>query len=177
MISFVADRIISANERRLGVELDYVRHIAKTNFGLLTRYGKIFAWLDPRRHAKAEAIAVARLRAALALDCGTCVRAEINLARAAGMNKLTIANVLKGDFSALGTELSQVAALTDSVIADRADNPEARDAVRATYGEAALIEICYAMSGAAMLPTLKRGLGYATQCDLTGFRDLLEEAA
>ena len=156
MLSTISNRIISANERRLGVDLDYVRHIAKTNFGLLLRYGKIFGWLDPRRHAKAEAIAVARLRAALALDCGTCVRAEVNLARAAGMDGKTIAAILKGDMGSLSDDLVQVAALTDSVIADRTDNADARNAVRAAFGDAALIEICYAMSGAAMLPTLKR---------------------
>lgn len=41
-----------------------------------------------------------------------------------------------------------------------------------TDGDAGLIEPRYAMTGAAILPGIKRAMGYATACEVSLFNDL-----
>lgn len=158
--------LIGRAEKKLGVALDYTRQIAATDIGLLTRYNRLFGFLDPVKHLPKEAYHAARLRGALAADCGTCVEAEINLALAAKLTKAQVRAIVYGEATGV---LADVIALTDAVVRDRVDAPEARDAVKAAYGEAGLIELSYAMNGAALLPGIKRAMGYATQCNLNAF--------
>ncbi len=172
MIAWLLRKLVSRAERRIGVQLDYARKIAETDVGLMLRYGRIFGFLDPNRHVPAEAYHVARLRGAVAADCGTCVEAEINLARKAGVSSELISATLKSDLAALSESLQAVACLADAVTGDRVDAPEARERVLRDYGEAGLIELSFAMNGAALLPGIKRAMGYATTCDLETLRKL-----
>jgi hypothetical protein len=164
--------LLSRNERRLGVTLDYARKIAATSLGLMIRYGKIFDFLDPRRHTTAEAYATARLRGALAADCGTCVKAEVNQARHAGLPDRLIADILLGDVSDLPQALQPVRLLADAVCGQRLDDVEARARIVELFGDKGLIELSFAMNGAAILPGIKRAMGYATACDATVFQEL-----
>ncbi|KIN76804.1 hypothetical protein [Sulfitobacter mediterraneus] len=162
-------KMVKQAENRVGVTFDYVRKIAQTNFGLLLRYNKVFGFLDPRKHLPAPAYHAARLRGALAADCGTCVEAEINLALQAGLSKDLVKAILNGT---LDGPLRAVVALADAVVAAKEDAPEARAEILRAYGEAGLIELSYAMNGAALLPGIKRAMGYATTCNLSMMKAL-----
>lgn len=172
MIRRILLQVISRAETRIGVSLDYARKIAETDAGLMLRYGKIFGFLDPNRKVPVAAYHVARLRGAISADCGTCVEAEINLAKAAGVPAEIIAAALRADHAALGGDLAAVARLADAVVGAREDAPEARAHVQRAYGDAGLIELSFAMTGAALLPGIKRAMGYATTCDLSTLRKL-----
>ena len=172
MIRRILLQVISRAEVRIGVRLDYARKIAETDAGLMLRYGKIFGFLDPNRKVPAAAYHVARLRGAISADCGTCVEAEINLAKAAGVPAAIIDAALRADPAALGADLAAVARLADAVVGARDDAPEARADVQRAYGDAGLIELSFAMTGAALLPGIKRAMGYATTCDLSTLRKL-----
>lgn len=172
MLKTIAHAMIGRAEKQVGVKFDYVHKIADINFGLLTRYNRLFGFLDPNKHAPKEAYHTARIRGAMSADCGTCVEAEINLARKAGLAADLIDAVLTGSYDDLPAGLGATARLADAVTGLRQDDPEAREAIRADYGEAALIELCFAMNGAALLPGLKRGMGYATACDIEMMRKL-----
>jgi len=167
MLHVITSHLISKAEKRLGVPMDHVRAIAAASTNLLNRYRRFFSFLDPNNHAPPEAYYVARIRGAMAADCGTCVETEFNLADQAGVDGKLIAAALRGDLEALGPQLGAVSQLTEAVVANRIDDPDARDAVVAAYGEAGLIEISYAMNGAALLPGIKRAMGYAVACDAT----------
>ncbi|PCI05443.1 MAG: hypothetical protein COB78_02235 [Hyphomicrobiales bacterium] len=166
MLKILAILLIKRAEKRLGVALDYTRHIAQTDIGLLTRYNRIFGFLDPNLKTTPLAYHAARLRGAIAADCGTCVEAEINLAKLSKLDKQTISDLITGNYEALPPEIIAVAELTDAVTARREDAPQAREIVRQQFGEEGLIELSYAMNGAALLPGIKRAMGYATACDL-----------
>ncbi|APG46565.1 hypothetical protein [Phaeobacter porticola] len=170
MLKKIAHFFIRRAERRIGVSLDYSHAIADTDLGLLARYNRVFGFLDPNRHVPAAAYHAARLTGALTADCGTCVEAEINLATAAGLSPDLVKSILRGD--ALEPDLAAVVRLAGAVVGTRSDDPEARELVRAAYGEAGLIELSYAMNGAALLPGIKRAMGYATACDLQLMRRL-----
>ena len=166
MLKFISHYLVGRAEKRIGVELDYAHQIADTDFGLMSRYGKVFAFLDPNKKVPALAYHAARIRGAVGADCGTCVEAEVNLAKASAIATQTIKALLKKDYVDLPPEISAVARLTDAVVLNRQDDPDARAEVQQAYGNAGLIEICYAMNGAALLPGIKRAMGYATHCDL-----------
>lgn len=172
MLRRFAKWIIARAEKRVGVELDYVRKIAGADIGLMMRYGKIFGFLDPNTKVPVTAYHIARLRGAVSADCGTCVEAEINLARAAGVSSDVVSTVLRSDYADLPDDLRAVARLSDAVTGNRADAPEARDVILGVYGEAGLIELSFAMNGAALLPGVKRAMGYATTCDIQTLRKM-----
>ncbi|MEL6585372.1 MAG: hypothetical protein AAFY65_14255 [Pseudomonadota bacterium] len=157
--------LIERAERRLGVSLDYVRQIAEADLGLLKRYNRVFGFLDPNHHVPRDAYAAARIRGALAADCGTCVEAEVNLARKAGVPRKTIDAILAGDMG-LPAPLPAILHLSDAVTRTREDAPEARQEIIAHFGQRGLIELSFAMNGAALLPGIKRAMGHATACDL-----------
>ncbi|MGB7243709.1 MAG: hypothetical protein WBC93_16700 [Sulfitobacter sp.] len=112
----------------------------------------------------------ARLRGAIAADCGTCVEAEVNLAKRAGISVEIIHQVLSAQYAALPQEIQAVARLSDAVVGRREDDDVARQTVQSAYGDAGLIELGYAMNGAALLPGIKRAMGYATTCDINVLR-------
>ncbi|CTQ48787.1 hypothetical protein [Jannaschia donghaensis] len=170
----VAKRIsllmIDRAEARLGVSLAHVRAIANAGPGLLRRYNRIFGFLDPVNHLPADAHAAARLRGALAADCGSSVQAEVNLARRAGLTPATIDAILRADPD-LPAPLPAIIRLSDAVVRDRIDDPDARAEVAHFYGQRGLIELSFAMNGAALLPGIKRAMGHATACDLQTMRN------
>ncbi|SDZ23603.1 hypothetical protein SAMN05444004_10868 [Jannaschia faecimaris] len=170
----IAIVLIERAEERLGVSLLYVRRIADADLGLLRRYKRIFGFLDPVTHLPADAHAAARLRGALAADCGSCVEAEISLARRAGLKPATIDAILAADQS-LPAPMPAIIRLSDAVTRDRTDDPEAREEVMHFYGQRGLIELSFAMNGAALLPGIKRAMGHATTCDLQTLRKISGE--
>lgn len=172
MLKWFAARMIGRAERRIGVGLDYVREISDAGAGLLYRYSKLSGFLDPNTKVPADAHHIARLRGAISADCGTCVEAEINLARAAGAFSGLIAPVVGADYSGLPENLAAVAQLADAVAGRRDDEPVAGEAVLRAYGQAGLVELSFAMKGAALLPGIKRAMGHAATCDLQTLRKL-----
>lgn len=167
LLKKIASHLIAGAEKRVGVKFDYIHEIAQSDLSLLARYNKIFGFLDPNKKAPPLAYHAARLRGAIAADCGTCVEAEINLARQAGIDVAVINSILGANQSGLSEPILAVVRLSDAVVGSREDDPDARDVIRRAYGAAGLIEICYAMNGAALLPGVKRAMGHATRCDLS----------
>lgn len=172
MLKKLSKVLLSRNEKRLGASLDYAHKIAESDTGLFLRYAKIFGFLDPRKHLPADAYHTARLCGALTADCGTCVEIEINLAREAGLETALIRDLIANNYEALTPELKAVAELA-SMVTRHQDAPEAREVVSSFYGLNGLIEASYAMNGAALLPSIKRAMGYATGCDIEVMRNLM----
>jgi alkylhydroperoxidase family enzyme len=166
MLRKISLYLISRAEKRLGIRLDYTRFIAKTNFSLLLRYNRLFGFLDPNRHVPPALYHAARIIGALSADCGTCVQAELNLARSAGMDAQTLEHILAHSTDLLDDDLAAILTLAHHVTAERTDHSDARAHLRARFGDAGLIELAYAMNVAALLPGIKRALGYATTCDM-----------
>lgn len=170
MIRRLLHHLIARAEARRGVCLDYAYKIADTHTGLLMRDNKQFASLDPNTHCPPDAYHVVHLIAATSADCGTCVEAEISLAKHADIAPKIIDAALTG--TRLPAPLDAVDTLAHAVTASHEDAPDARDQIRAAYGEAGLIELSFAITGAHLLPSLKRAMGYATICNIDTPRKL-----
>lgn len=172
MLKWFSHFLVRQAEKRVGVDFDYTHKIADTNFGLLIRYGKIFGFMNPNQHTPALAYHAARLRGAISADCGTCVETEIRLAQIAKLDSKEIDLILTKEYASLPKEIAAVAELADSVTGARLDNPGARHIIREAYGEAGLIELSFAMTGASAVPGIKRAMGYATSCNIDTMRKL-----
>ena len=135
------------------------------------RYGKIFGFLDPRKHLPTDAYHAARICGALSADCGSCVETEINLAKNSGLSDEFINHLLVKDLDSLSNEIVAVVKLS-SAVTNFKDASEAREAIIQYYGEKGLVELSFAMNGAVLLPGIKRAMGYATSCDLNILRKL-----
>ena len=107
MIKSIAKHLIQNTEKQIGVSLDYVHYIAKTDISLLTRYKKIFAFLNPNKKTPALAQHTARLRGAIAADCGHSAEAEINLAKKAKLETETIKQVLVQNYENLPKKIEK----------------------------------------------------------------------
>jgi hypothetical protein len=165
-------KLIETAEAGLGVPLDYARKIAATRTSLFLRYAKIFRFLNPNINVPPLAYHCARIRGALSADCGTCVQAELNLAEQASIADDLRTAILQGRYDEFPKEIAAVARLADAVTSQRMDCPEARADVVQAYGEAGLIELSFAMNGAALLPGIKRAMGFATSCDIDAMQKI-----
>jgi len=78
--------LIAANERRLGVKMDYVREMADLNWPAFVRIGKVSALATSAEPDFDVRIAhMAALAAAQCDDCGECVQIHLNLAARDGV--------------------------------------------------------------------------------------------
>jgi len=171
MFKRVMNHILSKNEKRIGVKFEYARKIISVDNQLFLRYGKIFGFLDPRKNLPIDAYHSSRICGALSADCGSCVEAEINLAKNSGLSGEFINHILAKDFDSLSKEIVAVVKLSSAVTSFQ-DDPEAREKVIKYYGKKGLVELSFAMNGAVLLPGIKRAMGYATSCNL----DILKQA-
>lgn len=70
---------------------------------MLKKFTTILIRRAERKLGVSPAIAhhTARLRGAIAADCGTCVKAEINLAQQAGISRQIVANIIAARYDLL----------------------------------------------------------------------------
>ena len=165
MIQYMIRRRLAADERRLGASLDYLRHIASASLPAFLKFGLFTPLASHRKVLAAEPYHVARLVAVQAEDCGTCVQAEVNLARANHVPRPVIQAVLDGTPELLSEELADVFRFSHAVANRTVEEGEWRDRLRGRYGEAGLVELALAIASSRVFPTTKRALGYAVSCE------------
>ena len=160
--------LIAANERRLGVKMDYVREMADLNWPAFVRIGKVSALAVSARPDFDVRIAhMAALAAAQSDDCGECVQIHLNLAAKDGVARDALQAALDARPEkmappelSLAWRFGQAVAAGDPAVADIRRKLEGR------IGRAGLMDLGFAIAMARFYPTLKRALGYAVACSL-----------
>ena len=166
MIGYFVQRQLNATEKKLGVSVEYLRHIARVSLPDLFRVRRISQLLAKRSAIPPAPFHVARLVATIAEDCGECVQIEVNLAREDGVPKNVLQCVVEMRPSDLPEELGDVYLFAECVVQGSGDAETLRGKMRQRYGERGVVELALAISLARNFPTIKRGLGYATTCNL-----------
>ena len=161
---------LDAAERKLGESLDYMRHMARVSLGSFFTFAAlpVAAWTN--RNVPADAYYTALIAATKYEDCGPCVQTVVNLAREAGVPAETVRAILERRLAAHDPDLDEVYRFATAVAENSGREEELREALRARYGEAGLVELSLAIVRGRVYPTLKRGLGYATSCSLVEVR-------
>jgi len=164
MIRFLVERKLAAAERELGGSLDYVRHILRASLGSFFKFTRLLGLAEHRRALPPAPFRVARIVAARDEDCGTCVQIEVNLARREGVDPAVLQSVLAGRPEELGPELADTYRFAQAVVEATGEEDALREAMRAHWGEAGLVELALGIASARFFPITKRALGHATRC-------------
>lgn len=165
-MNWMIQRILQALERRLGVSVDYLRHVARTSHIALL---KILAFAPLAAHRGGTAprlLLAARFLAVQREDCGTCLQIVIQQGQQDGVDRGSLQALLVGDDARLDPEMRLAVEFTRSVLGDTPEQERWRDALRSRLGERALVDLSLAIASARVFPTLKRSLGYAVHCQV-----------
>jgi hypothetical protein len=160
----IAGRVIRTIERRTGTSADYLRDLASASAGAFRKFCFFLPLAGHRRAATAEQRWVAALTATKAEDCGTCVQAIVNQARAEGVGPAVLRAVLDEHSEELPGVLLDVHDFARSVITAAPDATERALALKQRLGAAAQADIAVAIACARVFPALKRALGHAVSC-------------
>ena len=166
----ITSRIIGAIERRTGTSADYLRELAAVSKSAFRKFCFFLPLAGHRGGATAEQRAVAALATTLAEDCGTCVQAVVNQARAEGVGPAVLKAVLDGRPSDLPDGLADIHAFAQAVVHAAPDAAERAEFLKRRLGPAAQADIALAIASARVFPTLKRGLGHAVSCSRVEIR-------
>ena len=170
MLRYLIEWRISAMEKQVGASLEYVRHIAKVSLPALNAFGMSRELLRYRRKASASLIHIARIGAVQQEDCGPCLQIVVNLAKKEKTPVEHIRAAVDRKPDALPDDLAEVYRFAAAVASGDSDQSSARDRIRRRHGEEVLVELAMAIASSRLIPTLKRGLGYAESCRMTGVR-------
>ena len=165
MLRWFIGKRLDAAEKRLGVPVDYLRHMAKVALPAFLKFTKFMPISAYRKKLPAEAFYLAQLVAVQQEDCGACVQIVVNLARQDGVPAELLRTTLAGTIESLPGALPQVCQFALAVVQQR-DAEELRQSMREQYGEEGLVELSMAIASSRVYPTLKRGLGFAKSCSV-----------
>lgn len=131
-------------------------------------YFKFAAITDLAQHREAapvDATFAAKLSGALAEDCGPCVQLVVRMAQEAGMDDRQIEAVLTRDPGIMEPETLLGFRFADSLVRRKPDLDGIRDEVELRWGEAAVIDLTFAVQIGRVFPMVKAGLGFAKTCE------------
>jgi hypothetical protein len=128
-----------------------------------------FTPLSLHRHAaSAEQIAMARIAAELAEDCGPCALIAANAALADGLSREVVNAALAG--MPLAGQGAQAFGFARAIALGLPEVSELGDAIEADHGRAVRTELTVAVALARTHPAFKRGLGYGQSCAITALQ-------
>lgn len=166
MFGFVVKSKIRSSEKRLGVSMDYLRHMYEHAPNAFWKFSKMMPAAQYREKLPAAPYHVARLVATQHEDCGPCVQIVVNLAKEDSVEPAILQAALAGKVEELPESLQDVYRFAEAVVTANGDDELYRERLRKVFGEEALVELALAIAMCRVFPTLKRGLGHAKSCSL-----------
>jgi hypothetical protein len=170
MIKAYLKSLLDKEAANLGESVDWAKYIVDKAIIIFFKYLLAFPLLAHWKFSPAKAISVARLISVKSEDCGSCVQIEINMAKKRNVEPEFIRNALRKDYERLGESYRDVALFTEAVISKNGLEIEIGNTLKKHFGEKAFLEIALAISTARFYPTIKRALGFSTECKLENFR-------
>jgi hypothetical protein len=164
MLRWLIKRRLNATQKKLGVSLDYARHMLRISLRAFLRFLKIMPLAEYRRAIPAEPFYAARIVATRHDDCGECVQIAVNQARNVGIRPALLEAILTGRMEELPDEVADACRFAAAVVTASGEEDALRERIRARYGEEALVELALTIAAARFFPTAKRALGYAKSC-------------
>jgi AhpD family alkylhydroperoxidase len=160
------ESLIAANERRLGVKMDYAREMADLNWPAFVRIGKVSALATTAEPDFDVRIAhMAALAGAQSDDCSECVQIHLNLAARDGVKRETLQAALNAQPEAMEPpELGLAWRFGKAVAAGDPAMADIRRKLEGLIGRSGLMDLGFVVAMARFYPTLKRALGFAVAC-------------
>jgi hypothetical protein len=162
--------LVLAGLRRYGRRYDYDTSYLEAVLDRAPAAFLLFSGILPiasyRSTAPASAWFAAKLVGAVSEDCGPCTQLVVNMAREAGVPGEALRAVLERDAAAMDDDVSVAVRFAEAVIGRTADEDDAREAVRARWGDGGVVDLALGIAVGRVFPMTKAGLGYAKECRL-----------
>jgi integrase len=159
-----ADLLLKTMGARYDYDVSYMRAMLQHSPKAFFKFVKIMDVARHREAAATEAIYAAKLVGALAEDCGPCTQLVVNMAREAHVPDDQIEATLRRDAQAMSADTALGFRFAEAIAYRLANEDEAREAVRARWGEKGVIDLTLALQIGRIFPMVKAGLGYAKEC-------------
>jgi hypothetical protein len=164
MLNALARRVIKRMEERYDYDMSYALYLLEKTPKAFRKFMRAGALSRHRERAPMEAAFTVQLLATMYEDCGPCTQLFVRLAEESKMSADQIEAVLTGKASAMHSAVALAYRYGDAVLNHRTDVADAREAVRAQWGDKGLIDLAMSMQGARLYPMMKHALGFALEC-------------
>lgn len=164
MIRTLAARALRRMGARYDYDVAYLLFLLDASPKGFFKFAKLFDLARHREVAPTAAVHAAKLVGALVEDCGPCVQLVVNMAVEAKVPATDIAAVLRRDANAMSAEAALGFRFAEAVAYKLASEEEAREAVRAAWGDRGVIDLALALMTGRLFPIAKAGMGYASVC-------------
>lgn len=158
-------------EKATGEDASWMRDVAALGRGAFARLMGFYSFAQLRHAAPADMALLVRLGAVMAEDCGPCTRIVARFAKRGGMAPDKLRAALAGGAGLEGWSDVAYRFGRGIAISDKTAD-ELGEAIEAKFGRDVRTELTVAAATARVYPAIKRGLGYARSCSMTGFDDL-----
>jgi hypothetical protein len=173
---WIARRIIDRFSARYGYDVGYLHYLLDVSPTAFFRFVAVAKVAGHREAAPKAAVFIAKLVGAMQEDCGPCVQLVADMAREAGIADADIAAALARRPEEMSEDAGLGFAFADAV-ARRGDAGEAREKVRARWGDKGVVDLTFALQGSRLYPMTKAGLGFGAMCARINVGDRAVEVA
>jgi len=181
MLKFFANRSLDEFFRRYGYDVSYMRHMLNVSPSAFFKFAKV---MDLARHNESvpkEALYAAKIVGAVAEDCGPCAQLAVDMALEAGVASAQIEAVLKRAPAEMNEDAALGFCFADAIVHRLPSADEARESVRAQWGDAGVIDLTLAAQIGRVFPMVKTALGFGKTCQKVtiddGSVDVIKSAA
>lgn len=164
MIRWLLRHQLNRLERQIGGSVDHLRHLADVSRQAFFKLMLTGPAATHRQAASLDMLHAVRIAAAAHEDCGSCLQIAVNLARRDGMAVTALRHLLNGQTSELPQPVRTAFQFARSVLNRDGQDDHWRTLLRENFGDEVVVELSLTIAMARIFPTLKRGMGFATQC-------------
>ncbi len=163
---FAVDRGTRAMDRRYDYDSSSMRFMYAASPSAFWRFLLLMVPASHRSVVPPDAHFTVKLVGAMAEDCGPCTQLVVNMALEGKVSPDQIEAVLVREPAAMSVATRTAWRFARAVVARTDDEDAAREAVRAAWGDAGLVELAMALAVGRVFPMAKAGLGFARECRL-----------
>jgi hypothetical protein len=156
---------IRAFGQHYGYDVTYLESLMEASPGAFQAFEGAMGVGRYQKAAPAEALAIAKLTAVRAEDCGPCTELGVKMAREQGVEENVIRGALRGG-EGLNPEQLDIQRYARAVAANEEMEPELLPRLEARWGREVIAELALAIVGTRLYPTLRRALGHGKSCTL-----------
>lgn len=146
-------------------DVSYLEALMDASPGAFAAFHAAMGMGQYQKAAPADVLAVAKITAIRAEDCGPCTELGMKISREAGVPEEVIRGALHGG-KGLSPDLLDIHRYARAVATNEEMDAELLPKLEAKWGREVLAEIGLAIVATRLYPTMKRALGYNKSCSL-----------
>ena len=164
MIKYFAERGLEGFSKRYGYDVTYMRHMLDVSPAVFYKFAKVMELARHHESVPKDALYAAKIVGAVAEDCGPCAQLNVDMALEAGVAPEQVEAILKRAPAEMNEDAALGFCFADAIVQRLPSADEARESVRAQWGDAGVLDLTLAVQIGRLFPMLKTALGYGKTC-------------